>query len=68
RTAATSGRAVLVAAVTVIVAMLGLYASGIGFIGSIGLAAAIAVAVAVLSALTLGWRQKSVNLSRGGSG
>jgi len=53
RTAATSGRAVLVAAVTVIIAMLGLYASGIGFIGSIGLAAAIAVAVAALSALTL---------------
>jgi len=53
RTVATSGRAVLVAAVTVIIAMLGLYASGIGFIGSIGLAAAIAVAVAALSALTL---------------
>jgi RND superfamily putative drug exporter len=53
RTAATSGRAVLVAAVTVIIAMLGLYASEIGFIGSIGLAAAIAVAVAALSALTL---------------
>lgn len=53
RTVASSGRAVLVAAVTVIIAMLGLYASGIGFIGSIGLAAAIAVAVAALGALTL---------------
>ena len=30
---ATSGRAVLIAAITVIIAMLGLYASGITFIG-----------------------------------
>ena len=35
----TSGRAVLVAASTVAVAMLGLYASGIAFIGLLGLAA-----------------------------
>jgi len=53
RTVASSGRAMLVAAVTVIIAMLGLYASGIGFIGSIGLAAAVAVAVAAVGALTL---------------
>ena len=41
RTVSTSGRAVLIAAATVIIAMLGLYASGIGFIGKLGLAAAI---------------------------
>ncbi|WP_239157343.1 MMPL family transporter [Actinocatenispora thailandica] len=53
RTSAHSGRSVLVAAVTVIIAMIGLYASGIGFIGKLGLAAAIAVAVAALAAITL---------------
>ena len=53
RTLATSGRAVLVAALTVIVAMLGLYASGIGFIGSLGVAAAIGVAIGALTALSL---------------
>ena len=53
RTVATSGRAVLIAAVTVIIAMLGLYASGIGFIGALGVAAAIGVAVGALGALTL---------------
>jgi len=53
RTVAGSGRAVLVAAVTVVIAMLGLYASGIDFIGKLGVAAAITVAVAALAALTL---------------
>jgi RND superfamily putative drug exporter len=53
RTVATSGRAVLIAAVTVIIAMLGLYASGIGFLGTLGVAAAIGVAVGAVSALTL---------------
>ncbi|MCW2911026.1 MAG: putative integral rane export protein, partial [Actinomycetia bacterium] len=53
RTVSTSGRAVLIAAVTVIIAMLGLYASGIGFLGALGVAAAIGVAVGALSALTL---------------
>jgi RND superfamily putative drug exporter len=53
RTVSTSGRAVLIAAVTVIIAMLGLYASGIGFLGTLGVAAAIGVAVGALSALTL---------------
>jgi RND superfamily putative drug exporter len=38
RTAATSGRAVIIAACTVVVALCGLYASGIGFIGKLGLA------------------------------
>ena len=53
RTVATSGRAVLIAATTVVIAMLGLYASGIGFIGKLGLAAGIAVAVSGLAAITL---------------
>jgi len=52
-TVAGSGRAVLVAAVTVVVALLGLYASGVSFIGRLGLAAGIAVAVAAVAALTL---------------
>jgi RND superfamily putative drug exporter len=52
-TLAVSGRSVLIAAVTVVIAMLGLYASGISFIGKLGLAASITVAVAALSALTL---------------
>jgi len=50
---ATSGRAVLIAATTVVIAMLGLYALGIGFIGDIGAAGALAVAVAGTAALTL---------------
>lgn len=53
RTVSSSGRAVMAAAVTVIIAMLGLFASGIGFIGKLGSAAAITVAVAALAALTL---------------
>jgi RND superfamily putative drug exporter len=53
KTLAASGRSVLIAAVTVVIAMLGLYASGISFIGKLGLAASITVAVAALSALTL---------------
>ncbi|MBR7826558.1 MMPL family transporter [Actinospica sp. MGRD01-02] len=53
RTLASSGRAVLTAALTVIVALLGLYASGLSFIGKLGLAAGITVAVGALSALTL---------------
>jgi len=52
-TMGSSGRAVVVAAVTVVLAMLGLYASGIAFIGELGLAAAIGVAVSALAALTL---------------
>ena len=53
RTLAASGRSVLIAASTVVIAMLGLYASGITFIGKLGLAAAITVAVAALAGLTL---------------
>jgi RND superfamily putative drug exporter len=44
---------VLVAAATVIIALLGLYASGVTFIGKLGLAAGITVAVAALSAITV---------------
>lgn len=53
RTTGTSGRAVLVAAVTVAVAMLSLYACGLTFIGKLGLAATIAVVVTAAAALTL---------------
>ena len=53
RAVASSGRAVLIAAVTVVIAMLGLFASGIPFVGKLGLAASIAVAVAALAAITL---------------
>ena len=53
-TLATSGRAVLVAAMTVVVALVALYASGMGFMGQLGLAGAIGVAIAALAALTLG--------------
>jgi RND superfamily putative drug exporter len=49
----TSGRAVLVAASTVAVAMLGLYASGITFIGLLGLAAVFGVLTAAVGAVTL---------------
>ncbi|GAA3983647.1 MMPL family transporter [Streptomyces plumbiresistens] len=51
--AATSGRAVLVSGCTVIVALAGLSASGVSFIGKLGLAAAVTVVSAVLGALTL---------------
>ncbi|GAA2645801.1 MMPL family transporter [Streptomyces vastus] len=50
---ATSGRAVLVSGTTVIVALMGLYTSGVSFIGKLGLAAAVTVVSAVLGALTL---------------
>ncbi|MFG3001044.1 MMPL family transporter [Streptomyces sp. NPDC048340] len=53
RTLAVSGRSVLVAAVTVAVAMLSLYACGLGLIGKLGLAAAIAVVVTAAASLTL---------------
>ncbi|MER6349484.1 MMPL family transporter [Streptomyces sp. NPDC001595] len=50
---ATSGRAVLVSGTTVIIALAGLYASGVSFIGKLGVAAAVTVVSAVLGALTL---------------
>jgi RND superfamily putative drug exporter len=52
-TVATSGRAVITAATTVMLAMLGLYASGVSFIGKLGLAAATTVGVGGLAAITL---------------
>ncbi|MEU6284047.1 MMPL family transporter [Streptomyces sp. NPDC047028] len=51
--AATSGKAVLVSGVTVIIALSGLWVSGLTFIGLLGMAAAITVVTAVLGALTL---------------
>ncbi|MFQ6199721.1 MMPL family transporter [Streptomyces sp. NPDC000405] len=53
RAVATSGRAVLVSGCTVIIALAGLWASGISFVGKLGTAAALTVVTAVLSALTL---------------
>ncbi|MEV7888805.1 MMPL family transporter [Streptomyces sp. NPDC002817] len=53
RATATSGRAVLVSGCTVIVALAGLSASGVGFISKLGVAAAVTVVSAVLGALTL---------------
>ncbi|MET7369093.1 MMPL family transporter [Streptomyces sp. NPDC005566] len=51
--AATSGHAVLLSGCTVIIALCGLWVSGIGFIGKLGLAAAVTVVTAVIGALTL---------------
>ncbi|MFF8288598.1 MMPL family transporter [Streptomyces sp. NPDC016309] len=51
--AATSGKAVLVSGCTVVIALSGLWVSGIDFIGKLGLAAAVTVVTAVLAALTL---------------
>jgi len=53
RAVATSGHAVLIAAGTVAVALLGLYASGLTFIGSLGFAAVFTVATAAAGAITL---------------
>ncbi|MFE7031384.1 MMPL family transporter [Streptomyces sp. NPDC057621] len=53
RATATSGRAVLVSGCTVIVALAGLSVSGVGFIGKLGVAAAVTVVSAVAGALTL---------------
>jgi RND superfamily putative drug exporter len=52
-TEGTSGAAIVVAGSTVVVAILGLYVSGVAFVGSLGLAAAIVVAVTMIAALTL---------------
>ena len=49
----TSGGAVVVAGGTVVVAILGLYVSGVPFVGAMGAASAIVVAVTILAALTL---------------
>jgi RND superfamily putative drug exporter len=53
RAAGTSGAAIVVAGSTVAVSVLGLYISGVGFVGSLGLAAAIVVVITMISALTL---------------
>jgi RND superfamily putative drug exporter len=53
RTVATSGQSVLIAAATVSIALLGLYASGIAFIGQLGFAAVFTVVVAAAGAITL---------------
>jgi RND superfamily putative drug exporter len=53
KTTATSGAAVVVAGGTVVIAILGLYVSAVPFVGALGLASAIVVAVTMLSALTL---------------
>ncbi len=53
RASSTSGAAIVVAGSTVVVAILGLYVSGVPFVGALGLAAAVVVAVTMLSALTL---------------
>ena len=52
-TTRSSGRAIVVAACTVSIAMLGLYASGLVFIGKLGLAAVLSVVTAALGAVTL---------------
>ena len=49
----TSGAAIVVAGSTVVVSILGLYISGVPFIGALGLASAVTVAVTMLAALTL---------------
>jgi len=53
RTTAASGRAVVIAAVTVVIALLGLYASGLSFTGRLGVAGGVTVAVSAAAALTL---------------
>jgi putative drug exporter of the RND superfamily len=53
RSLAASGHAVLIAATTVVIALLGLYASGLAYIGELGLAAGITVTVAALGAVTV---------------
>jgi RND superfamily putative drug exporter len=49
----TSGAAVVVAGSTVVVSILGLYLADVPFVGALGLASAIVVAVTMLAALTL---------------
>lgn len=53
RAMTTAGRSVLVAGITVIVAILSLYAIGIPFVSSLGLASAIVVTTTMLVAVTL---------------
>ena len=53
RAEGTSGAAIVVAGSTVVISILGLYISGVAFVGALGLAAAIVVAITMLAALTL---------------
>ena len=53
RATGTSGAAIVVAGCTVAISVLGLYISGVGFVGALGLAAALVVVVTMISALTL---------------
>jgi RND superfamily putative drug exporter len=53
RAEGSAGSSIVVAGSTVVVSILGLYISGVPFVGSMGLASAIVVAVAMLAALTL---------------
>ena len=53
RAESTSGAAIVVAGSTVVISILGLYISGVTFVGSLGLAAAVVVALTMLVALTL---------------
>jgi RND superfamily putative drug exporter len=53
RATATAGQAVVFAGATVVISILGLWISGIAFVGMMGVAAAIMVAVAVVAAITL---------------
>jgi RND superfamily putative drug exporter len=49
----TSGASIVIAGSTVVVAILGLYLSGVPFVGAMGAAAAVVVAVTMMAALTL---------------
>ncbi len=49
----TSGAAIVIAGSTVVVSILGLYLSGVPFVGAMGLAAAVVVAITMCAALTL---------------
>ncbi|WP_345764191.1 efflux RND transporter permease subunit [Diaminobutyricibacter sp. McL0608] len=53
RAVATAGSAVLFAGITVIIALVGLSVAGIPFLTTMGIAASVAVAIAVLISLTL---------------
>lgn len=53
RAVASSGRAVIIAAVTVVISLVGLYAAGVAFVGQLGVSAGITVVVAALAAITL---------------
>jgi RND superfamily putative drug exporter len=53
RSESTSGAAIVVAGSTVVISILGLYISDVAFVGALGLASAITVAITMLAALTL---------------